>query len=148
MEELIRFLTEYTELFEQMEQKQVEKLGLLVTKELEKVEESIMMQQAMDKQLENMERRRQELFTRLGLDGKTLKEVARLGSESEERKLTDLYRRLDGAIANIQYYNEKAESLAKIELEKMGLDSRMAGNPTGIYGRNVGSKGQRLEKKV
>ena len=148
MEELIRFLTEYTELFEQMEQKQVEKLGLLVTKELEKVEESIMMQQAMDKQLENMERRRQELFTRLGLDGKTLKEVARLGSESEERKLTDLYRRLDGAIANIQYDNEKAESLAKIELEKMGLDSRMAGNPTGIYGRNVGSKGQRLEKKV
>ena len=73
-----------------------------------------MMQQAMDKQLENMERSRQELFTRLGLDGKTLKEVARLGSESEERKLTDLYRRLDGAIANIQYYNEKAESLAKI----------------------------------
>lgn len=148
MEELIHFLTEYTELFEQMEQKQVEKLGLLVTKELEKVEESIMMQQAMDKQLENMEHRRQELFKSLGLEGKTLKEIAALGSESEERKLTDLYRRLDGAIANIQYYNEKAESLAKIELEKMGLDSRMIGNPTGIYGRNVGAKGQRLERKV
>ena len=30
MEELIRFLTEYTEMFEKMEQKQVEKLGLLM----------------------------------------------------------------------------------------------------------------------
>ena len=32
MEELIRFLTEYTEMFEKMEQKQVEKLGLLMTR--------------------------------------------------------------------------------------------------------------------
>ena len=49
MEELIRFLTEYTEMFEKMEQKQVEKLGLLMTKELDKIEESIMMQQAIDR---------------------------------------------------------------------------------------------------
>ena len=67
MEEIIRFLTEYTEMFEKMEQKQVEKLGLLMTKELDKIEESIMMQQAMDKQLQNMEQRRQELFGRMEL---------------------------------------------------------------------------------
>ena len=34
------------------------------------------------------------------------------------------------------------------ELEKMGLDARMVGNPTGIYGKTVGPKGQRFEKKV
>lgn len=142
MEELIRFLTEYTEMFEKMEQKQVEKLGLLMTKELDKIEESIMMQQAMDKQLQNMEQRRQELFEKAGLNGKTLQEVA------ERKQLTDLYRRLDGAIGNIRFYNEKAESLAKSELEKMGLDARLVGNPTGIYGKSIGPKGQRFEKKV
>ena len=142
MEELIRFLTEYTEMFEKMEQKQVEKLGLLMTKELDKIEESIMMQQAMDKQLQNMEQRRQELFERMGLTGKTLQEVAESCGGEERKQLTDLYRRLDGAIGNIRFYNEKAE------LEKMGLDGRMEGNPTGIYGKTVGPKGQRFEKKV
>lgn len=148
MDELIRFLTEYTEMFEKMEQKQVEKLGLLLTKELEKIEESIMMQQAMDKQLQNMEQRRQELFAKTELTGKTLKEVADSYGGEEQKQLTDLYRRLDGAIGNIRYYNEKAESLAKSELEKMGLDARLVGNPTGIYGKSTGPKGQRFEKKV
>ena len=36
-----------------MEQKQIEKLGLLMTRELDKVEQTIMMQEAMDKKLEN-----------------------------------------------------------------------------------------------
>ena len=109
MEEIIRFLTEYTEMLEKMEQKQVEKLGLT---------------------------------------GKTLQEVAESCGGEERKQLTDLYRRLDGAIGNIRVYNEKAESLAKSELEKMGLDARMVGNPTGIYGKTVGPKGQRFEKKV
>ena len=34
------------------------------------------------------------------------------------------------------------------ELEKMGLDARLVGNPTGIYGKSIGPKGQRFEKKV
>lgn len=148
MEELVHFLTEYTEFFERMEQKQVEKLGLLMTKELDKIEESIMMQQAMDKQLDNMEQRRRELFVKQGIDGKTLKEIADSRPAGDRQILMELYRRLDGSIANIRYYNEKAESLAKMELEKMGIDSRLAGNPTGIYGKSVGAKGQRLERKV
>ena len=148
MEELVRFLTEYTEFFERMEQKQVEKLGLLMTKELDKIEESIMMQQSMDKQLDNMEQRRRELFAKRGIDGKTLKEIADSQPAQERQRLMELYRRLDGSIANIRYYNEKAESLAKMELEKMGLDSRLISNPTGIYGKSVGAKGQRLERKV
>ena len=59
-----------------MEQKQVEKLGLLMTRELDKVEQTIMIQQAMDKKLESLEQKRQELFAAHGLDGKTLKEIA------------------------------------------------------------------------
>lgn len=110
MEEIIRFLTEYTEMLEKMEQKQVEKLGLLMTKELDKIEESIMMQQAMDKQLQNMEQRRQELFERMGLTGKTLQEVAESCGGEERKQLTDLYRRLDGAIGNIRFYNERRKA--------------------------------------
>lgn len=148
MEEIIDFLLEYTEALEAMEQKQVEKLGLLMTRELDKVEQTIMMQQAMDKKLENLEHRRQELFAAHGLDGRTLKQIADEAKDSERKELLELYRRIDGSIGNIQYYNKKAEVLAKSELERMGIDSRMVGNPTGIYGRPTVQKGSKLEKKA
>jgi len=148
LEDIIDFLLEYTEALEAMEQKQVEKLGLLMTRELDKVEQTIMMQQAMDKKLENLEHRRQELFTAHGLDGRTLKQIADEAKDSERKELLELYRRIDGSIGNIQYYNKKAEVLAKSELERMGIDSRMVGNPTGIYGRPTVQKGSKLEKKA
>ena len=66
----------------------------------------------------------------------------------QKKELMDLYRRMDGSIGNIQYYNQKAEALAKSELEQMGIDSRYVGNPTGIYGRPAFNKGSKLEKKA
>ena len=94
-------------MFEKMEQKQVEKLGLLMTKELDTIEESIMMQQAMDKQLQNMEQRRQELFAKAGLNGKTPQEVADSCGGEERKLLADLYRRLDGAIGKYSFLQRK-----------------------------------------
>ena len=76
MEEIIDFLGEYAETLEAMEQKQIEKLGLLMTRELDKVEQTIMMQEAMDKKLENMEQRRRKLFVSYGIEGRTLKQIA------------------------------------------------------------------------
>ena len=148
MEEIIDFLGEYAETLEAMEQKQIEKLGLLMTRELDKVEQTIMMQEAMDKKLENMEQRRRKLFVSYGIEGRTLKQIAEDAGPEQRKELMDLYRRMDGAIGNIQYYNQKAEALAKSELEQMGIDSRYVGNPTGIYGRPTFNKGSKLEKKA
>ena len=112
MEEIIDFLGEYAETLEAMEQKQIEKLGLLMTRELDKVEQTIMMQEAMDKKLENMEQRRRKLFVSYGIEGRTLKQIAEDAGPEQRKELMDLYRRMDGAIGNIQYYNQKAEALA------------------------------------
>lgn len=148
MEEIIDFLGEYTEALEAMEQKQIEKLGLLMTRELDKVEQTIMMQQAMDKRLENLEQKRRSLFACHGFEDRTLKDIAGSATPEQRTELMDLYRRIDGAIGNIQYYNQKAQTLAKSELEHLGIDSRYVGNPTGIYGRPSFNKGSKLEKKA
>ena len=149
MEEIIDFLGEYAETLEAMEQKQIEKLGVdHADEEVEGAEQTIMMQEAMDKKLENMEQRRRKLFVSYGIEGRTLKQIAEDAGPEQRKELMDLYRRMDGAIGNIQYYNQKAEALAKSELEQMGIDSRYVGNPTGIYGRPAFSKGSKLEKKA
>ena len=46
MEDTIQFLTEYTEFFEEIERKQAEKLGMLLTRELNKVESALLMERA------------------------------------------------------------------------------------------------------
>ena len=67
MEEIFVFLTEYTEFLEKMEVTQQEKLDLLLSGDLKKIEQSIMVQQAMDKQLENLEQARMRLFQEHGV---------------------------------------------------------------------------------
>lgn len=54
MEEIIDLLREYTKILEAIEQRQTERLGLLMTRELDEVEQTIMVQKAMDKKLENV----------------------------------------------------------------------------------------------
>ena len=82
MEEIFVFLTEYTEFLEKMEVTQQEKLDLLLSGDLKKIEQSIMVQQAMDKQLENLEQARMRLFQEHGVEGKTFRELIPLQPEA------------------------------------------------------------------
>ena len=108
MEDTIQFLTEYTEFFEEIERKQAEKLGMLLTRELNKVESALLMEESMEKQIKNMEEKRQEHFTSQGLVGKRLKELVEESSGEERETLRQLQRRLEDAIGNIRYYNSKS----------------------------------------
>ena len=87
MEEIIDFLGEYAETLEAMEQKQIEKLGLLMTRELDKVEQTIMMQEAMDKKLENMEQRRRSCLSPMGLRAGQQSRLLKMQARSRERNL-------------------------------------------------------------
>lgn len=52
-----------------------------------------------------------------GIEDKALKQVAENAGPEQREEFMDLYRRTDGAIGNIQHCNQKAETLAKSELE-------------------------------
>ena len=133
MEDTIQFLTEYTEFFEEIERKQAEKLGMLLTRELNKVESALLMEESMEKQIKNMEEKRQEHFTSQGLVGKRLKELVEESSGEERETLRQLQRRLEDAIGNIRYYNSKSNELAKEELFRLRGDNLLKDNPSGIY---------------
>ena len=75
MEEIIEFLTEYTEFFEQMEMKQAEKLGMILTKELNKIESALLLEESMEKQMRNLEKRRLDFFASPGLEGRSFREL-------------------------------------------------------------------------
>lgn len=122
MERIITFLEEYAAFFEQVEQKQEEKLATLTKGELSAVEQTIVMQQALDKQIQNMEQRRIQLFLKEGFDGKTFKELLELAqNEAYYSQLEALYQRIEHSVTSVKFINQKCVKLAQTALAGMGV---------------------------
>lgn len=150
MREIIEFLKEYTEFFEQMETKEAEKLGMILTKELNKVESALLLEESIEKQMRNLEQRRLDYFATHGLEGKTFRQLVEESRGEDRETLRQLQQRLEGAIGNIRYYNEKSNALAKEELLRLRGEGGFMDNPAGIYSPSSlpPRKGQKLEKKA
>lgn len=149
MEQLITFLNEYIEFFEQLEQKQQEKLERLSSKELSQIEETIALQQAMDQQLKNMEKKRADLMESMGYSGCTFKELIDQADGTARTALISLYARLGEAVDNVKFINQKAVKMAQTELARMGVStSGLAGNPSGVYKPDLGKRKNMFEKKI
>lgn len=148
LEQFIEFLKEYTIFFEETEKKQEEKLAALTEGDLDKIEETIVMQQALDKQMQNMEERRLKLFESLGASDRTFKEIIS-GAEGKDREeLRALYERLDASIGNIRFLNQKCMKTAESALVKMGtIPSKDTGAGEG-YRSVKRAGGSILETKV
>lgn len=149
MDELTEFLKKYIAFFQEMEKKQQEKLESLLKGSLEDIEATIAMQQAMDKQLQNMELKRTELFQKLGYEGRTFKELIAGETGRRKQELQEMYRSLENSIGNIKYTNQKCVQLAKTELGKLGAVPESKTNGSGQGYRTAGTAGGSiLERKI
>lgn len=150
MERLIEFLKEYAAFFEEINRQQEEKLKMLTAGEIPLVEEAIIIQQASDKQLQNMEQRRLLMFRELGYEGKTFKEVIEQSEGDNKKELESLFEKLNGDILNIKYLNEKAVRIAESALAKAGVKVP-AGTESGQvkgYGQAAYTGGAILTKSI
>ncbi|MFR6327882.1 MAG: flagellar protein FlgN [Eisenbergiella sp.] len=155
MEEIFVFLTEYTEFLEKMEVTQQEKLDLLLSGDLKKIEQSIMVQQAMDKQLENLEQARMRLFQEHGVEGKTFRELIPLQPEARMERvlppagrtgscfMTGCRRRLttSGTITKITGF-------CPLGADKSGIRCRDCGSVSGVYHPDYGGRKNMFSKKI
>ena len=133
-----------------MEMKQAEKLGMILTKELNKIESALLLEESMEKQMRNLEKRRLDFFASHGLEGRSFRELVEESRGEERETLRQLQQRLEGAIGNIRYYNEKSNGLAREELIRLKGEGSFTDNPAGIYSPSSlpPRKGQKLEKKA
>lgn len=150
MEDAIRLLTEYTESFGEIGREQAKKLGMLLTRELNKVGSTLLMGESMKRQIENMEGKRQEHFTSQGFVGKRLKELVKESSGKGREALRQSQRRLEDAIGNARYYNSESSKLTKGGLSRLREDNLLQDNPSGVYNPQSlpPCRGQRLERKT
>jgi len=130
MNNIYIFLEEYTLFFEEMVEAEKQKLSILLSNDLKAIEENILVQQVNAKRIENMERKRLELFNSLGYNQLTFKEIIQLNHD-ESNVLTDYYSRVEKAINQIKHFNKKSLELIRFNLslsEKETSNYDMKGN--------------------
>lgn len=147
MDRLLEFLKQYVEFFHVMEEKQKEKLESLISGKLEQIEAGIAMQQAINKQMENMERERVELFASLGYGNLTFKEIIDKASDEYKGELQEIYHELEASIGNIKYINQKCMKIADTELKKTGAVRENVNTGQG-YSPQRSAQGSLLQRKI
>ena len=130
MNNLHVFFEEYTLFFEEMVEAEKQKLSILLSNDLKAIEENILVQQVNAKRIENMERKRLELFNLLGYNQLTFKEIIQM-NQNESNSLNDYYSRVEKAISQIKHFNKKSLELIRFNLslsEKETSNYDMKGN--------------------
>lgn len=130
MNNLHVFFEEYALFFEEMVEAEKLKLNILLSNDLKAIEENILVQQVNAKRIENMERKRIEMFNALGYSQLTFKEIIQMNQE-ESTILTNYYSRVEKAINQIKHFNKKSLELIRFNLslsEKETNNYDMKGN--------------------
>lgn len=130
MNNLHVFFEEYALFFEEMVEAEKLKLNILLSNDLKAIEENILVQQVNAKRIENMERKRIEMFNALGYSQLTFKEIIQMNQE-ESNILTNYYSRVEKAINQIKHFNKKSLELIRFNLslsEKETNNYDMKGN--------------------
>ncbi|MEG1448528.1 MAG: hypothetical protein RR048_06700 [Oscillospiraceae bacterium] len=142
---LYDFLNEYTKFWQEVLKEEKVKLKNISSGNIELVEKSINDQQAIIMQINNMENKRLELQSHLGLDNKTFKEVIDDAQQPYKQQLIDNMEIWSLTIEEIKAYNEKCKKIAQSHLDFMGNSDKQQ-NTT--YGVKINTDKSILGKKI
>jgi len=115
-QKLIHFFDEYTNFYESMVNEENNKFKILLTNDLKSIEENILVQQVNAKRMENMENRRIALFESMQLGQYSFRQIIEK-IEEDKTSLLAYYKRIDHAIQQIKYMNQKSMELIRLNLK-------------------------------
>lgn len=118
----IRFMAGYASYYEGLAEDEKEKMDVLLSGDLNRLEQSIAQQQVIEKKMERLEQLRESLQQAAGFEGMTGKEII-AGLESGQREeLQAAYQRLSDAVATVQFYNRKSMEICRHNLKLIGSE--------------------------
>ncbi len=151
LDDLMRFMEEYTLFFEQLAAQEADKREALVSNKMPQLERCLSQQQAAVMQMGNLEKEREALLAKAGLSGKTFREIAG-GLEGEERSACEaVFNRMEQAVQSIKFSNEKSMAIAQDKLRILAeiLPEAKKRESYTPYGRKGPDAGRRVfESKI
>lgn len=114
------FMESYAAFLEEVQAQEGTKYSALVSYDLQRMDQAISQQQALLMKLEQREKQRIELQKRAGFGEKSFREILDCADEPWKGRLEDSFKRVEKAIQEIKFYNEKSMSLARLNLQIVG----------------------------
>lgn len=114
------FLEDYAVFFEGLLEDEKNKLQTLMQGDLKAIEHTISIQQVNEKRIQNIEKKRELFQAEEGYANLTLKQIVDLFEGTEKHQLTTMYQRIQTAIQEVKYYNQKGIEVATTNLKLAG----------------------------
>ncbi|MCM1227771.1 MAG: flagellar protein FlgN [Clostridium sp.] len=115
-EEFYSFMLEYTEFFEETAVKEREKMSALLSDDLNRIEKCLNEHQTTIKKTEIYEAEREKLQAKLGLDGKSFRQIMVMTEGEEYDMLKKLYIRFRAAVDNVSHSNKTSLQIAETNM--------------------------------
>ena len=128
-DEFYDFMEQYTDFYAEVSENEKIKMDALASEDLELINKVLADYQVFVSKAENYEKRREELFKKIGLDGKTFREIVDAESGDRREELEDLFCDFRDAVIAARDYNSRSLDIVKKNLKEMGMQDYDINDP-------------------
>ena len=128
-DEFYDFMEQYTDFYAEVSENEKTKLDALASEDLELINKVLADYQVFVSKAENYEKRREELFKKIGLDGKTFREIIDMETGDRREELEDLFFDFRDAVIAARDYNSRSLDIVKKNLKEMGMQDYDINDP-------------------
>ena len=128
-DEFYDFIEQYTDFYAEVSENEKIKMDALASEDLELINKVLADYQVFVSKAENYEKRREELFKKIGLDGKTFREIVDEEGGDRREELEDLFCDFRDAVIAARDYNSRALDIVKKNLKEMGMQDYDINDP-------------------
>ena len=128
-DEFYDFMEQYTDFYAEVSENEKTKMDALASEDLELINKVLADYQVFVSKAENYEKRREELFKKIGLDGKTFREIVDSESGDRREELEDLFGDFRDAVIAARDYNSRSLDIVKKNLKEMGMQDYDINDP-------------------
>lgn len=131
-----KFMESYAAFLEELAGAEGEKYAAMVSYDARRVDKVVTTQQAANRQLEQLEKQREEEQAAAGFAGMTFHEILAAVPAEEREGLQAVLTRFEKALLQVKYFNARSTSFAKEGLQMLGLAGQKPVAPYTADGKN------------
>ena len=128
-EEFYEFMEQYTDFYNEVCDNEKVKLDALASDDLNLINKVLSDYQIYVTKAEIYEKRRNELFKKIGLDGKSFREIVDMETGERREELEDLFYDFRDAVMSARDYNSQSLDLVKKNLKETGMQDYDINDP-------------------
>lgn len=121
-DEFYDFMQQYTDFYNEVSDNEKQKMDALSSEDLPLINKVLSEYQIYVTKAEVYEKKRTELFKKLGIEGKTFRDIVDTETGERHDELEDLFYDFREAVMSAREYNRRSLEIVKKNLRETGLD--------------------------